>query len=322
MSNPVAVISRGQPRKRRIWALVVLLVIAIIGLTAAYWLWVPASGDPVRTAVIDGRSRQWLVHVPPGYRVGHRVPLVLAFHGHYSSPEKMAYLTGLDQVADRAGFIVVYPAGVDRSWAAGVDSPADKAGVDDVAFTVALLDRLQAHYSIDPAHVVLTGFSNGAHLVQLLGCRLAGRVSAIVPVSGTFAPSVADNCHPERPLDVVEFHGTSDPVDPFAGGRIHVPDGGQVLSVAVTMGDWAGWNHCSAAPLESAIAGRTDDAMTVTRRDYPACAGGVQVSLYEIAGAGHTWPGGPQYLPRFLIGKASHGVDASAVIGRLVAGGP
>ena len=291
-----------------------------IGPTAASWLWVPASGDLLQTGVVGGRSRQWLVHVPPSYRAGHRVPLVIAFHGHYSSPEKMVHLTGLDQVANRAGFIVVYPAGIDRSWAAGVDSPADKAGVDDVAFTVVLLDRLQAQYSIDPGHIVLTGFSNGAHLVHLLGCRLAGRVSAIVPVSGTFAPSAAASCHPARPLSVVEFHGTSDPVDPFDGGRIHLPGGGQVLPVPVTISDWARWDHCGATPRD-AVVGVSADGITVIRRYYPDCTDGVRVSLYEIAGAGHTWPGGPQYLPRFLIGKATHVVDASEVIAKLVTGG-
>lgn len=312
--------SRGGSHKRRLWLAAGLLVIVAFGLTAACWLRVPASGDLLQTGVVDGRSRQWLVHVPASYRAGHRVPLVIAFHGHYSSPEKMVHLTGLDRVADRAGFIVVYPAGVDRSWAAEVDSPADKAGVDDVAFSVALLDRLQVEYSIDPGHIVLTGFSNGAHLVQLLGCRLAGRVSAIVPVDGTFAPAAAAGCEPAHPLSVVEFHGTSDPIDPFGGGRIHVPGGGQVLPVAMTMNDWARWDRCSAPPRD-AVAGAPAGGVTVTRRDYPDCAGGVRVSLYEMGGAGHVWPGGPQYLPRFLIGKATHVVDASEVIARLVAGG-
>lgn len=88
-------------------------------------------------------------------------------------------------------------------------------------------------------HMVLTGFSNGAHLVQLLGCRLAVRVSAIVPVSGSLAPAAAAGCHPSRPLTVVEFHGTADPIDPIAGGRIAIRDGGDVLGAAQTITDWA-----------------------------------------------------------------------------------
>ncbi|MEP6899781.1 MAG: PHB depolymerase family esterase [Rhodanobacter sp.] len=233
----------------------------------------------------------------------------------------MVYLTGLDRVADRSDFIVVYPEGIDQSWAAGVDSSADKAGVDDVAFTSLLLDRLQAQYSIDPRRVVLTGFSNGAHLVQLLGCRLASRVTAIVPVSGTPASSLMAGCHPSRPLSVIEFHGTSDPIDPFEGGRIHVPGGGEVMPVPATMDDWAAANHCNATGRDAAV-GAPDDGIEVTRRDYPDCGGGVRVTLYEVTGGGHTWPGGAQYLPRFLVGKATHVVDASDVIDKLVSASP
>lgn len=306
--------ARRAWRKRRPWLVLGLLVVVAV-LAAWSWQRTPASGDLAQTAVVDGRSRHWLVHVPPSYRAGHAVPLVIAFHGRYSSPEKMVHLTGLDRVADRDGFIVAYPAGVDRSWAAEVDSPADKAGVDDVAFTRALLDRLQAEYSIDSHRVVLTGFSNGAHLVQLLGCRLADRVAAIVPVSGTLAPSAAAGCHPARALSVIEFHGTGDPIDPFDGGRIRVPGGGGVLPVPVTMADWAGWNRCGAARRDSA------GGAGLIRRDYPDCAGGARVVLYEITGGGHTWPGGPQYLPQFLVGKASHAVDASEIIGQQVEAG-
>ena len=306
-------------RHGRFWLVIGLLVAVVLPVRG--WPGTSASGDLTQTAVIDGRIRSWLVHVPANVRPGHATSLVIAFHGHYSTPEKMVQLTGLDRVADRVGFIVVYPAGIDRSWAAGVNSGADEAGVDDISFTRALLDRLERQYTIDPRHVLLTGFSNGAHLVQLLGCRLADRITAIVPVSGTFASSSLETCHPARPLNVIEFHGTTDPVDPFEGGMIHVPGGGVVLPVPTTMADWAAWNGCGAADQNVSV-GQSNAAIHVIRRDFPNCRNGVQVSLYEIVGGGHTWPGGPQYLPSFLIGNATHVVDASEVIGRLVGGNP
>jgi polyhydroxybutyrate depolymerase len=39
-----------------------------------------------------------------------------------------------------------------------------------------------------------------------------------------------------------------------------------------------------------------------------------QVALYTVEGGGHTWPGGPQYLPVSMIGKASQQMKASEVI--------
>lgn len=278
-----------------------------------------APQDLLQSAMIGGRLRQWLVHLPSGYQAGWPVPLVVAFHGHGSSAEKMARLTRLDAVADKLGFIVVYAQGVDRSWAAGVDSPADQVGVDDVAFAGALLDHLERDYSINTARVVFTGFSNGAHLVQRLGCRMAARLYAIVPVSGALASPLRSQCHPSRPLTVVEFHGTTDPIDPYAGGHIGLlSGGGAVLPVAVTMTDWADWDGCATMP-------RTNDDTTVgairlDRIDWADCRDGVRVTLFRIDGGGHTWPGGPQYLPKFLIGNATHVIDASDVIGAIAVG--
>jgi len=274
-----------------------------------------AAQDLSQSAVIDERTRQWLVHLPSGYHAGKSVPLVVAFHGHGSSAANMARLTKLDAVADKLGFIVVYAQGVDRSWAAGVDSPADQAGVDDVAYAGALLDHLEREYSINSARIVFTGFSNGAHLVQWLGCRMAERLHAIVPVSGTLAPSFQPECHPSRPLTVVAFHGAADPIDPYAGGHIHIPDGGAVMPVVATMADWAKWDGCAEKPQTSE--GPTVGEIRLNRIDWVDCRDGVHVTLYRIEGGGHTWPGGSQHLPQFLIGKTTHVITASDVIGAI-----
>ncbi len=290
-------------------ALVALMPVAATGALAQ---------DLSQSATIGGRTRQWLVHLPSGYHAGRRVPLVVAFHGHGSSAANMVRLTKLDAVADKLDFIVVYAQGVDQSWAAGVDSPADEAGVDDVAFAGAMLNRLEREYSINSARVVFTGFSNGAHLVQRIGCRMAARLHAIVPVSGTLALPLQSACHPSRPLTVVAFHGTADPIDPYAGGNIHIHGGGAVLPVTVAMADWAKWDGCAAKPQtnERTAVGE----IRLTRVDWTACHDGVHVTLYRIEGGGHTWPGGPQYLPRFLIGNATHVVAASDVIGAIATG--
>ena len=36
--------------------------------------------------------------------------------------------------------------------------------------------------------------------------------------------------------------------------------------------------------------------------------------LHRIEGAGHVWPGGPQYLPARVIGKGAPGLDATGVL--------
>ena len=275
--------------------------------------------DFLQRGTIAGGERQWLVHLPPPVHGNAKLPLVVAFHGHYGTPTGMERLTGLDRIADRDGFIVVYPAGIDRSWAAGVNAPADRQHVNDLAFVTALLQRLETEYSIDPHRIVLTGFSNGAHFVNLLGCRLAGKISAIVPVSGTLAASQEANCHPARPLTVIEFHGTSDPIDPYAGGSIQVSGGGAVLPVKRNLADWARWDGCAPRAVSRPVA-QGPNGLQVDLRSYPHCRDGVHVEFYRLAGAGHTWPGGPQYLPPRWIGLTTDLVQASRIIGAVATG--
>jgi polyhydroxybutyrate depolymerase len=54
-----------------------------------------------------------------------------------------------------------------------------------------------------------------------------------------------------------------------------------------------------------------------TRIRREICGGGKQgaeVVVCTIEGGAHTWPGGPQYLPAFPVGKASHNLDATETI--------
>lgn len=269
------------------------------------------------SAEIGGRAREWLVHLPAGYQAGKPLALVIAYHGRGGTAEGMEKLTKLDEVADRVGFIAVYTNGVDKSWGAGVDADADKEGVDDVAFTAALLTKLESEYSIDKQRIVLTGFSDGAHMVQLLGCRLADRITAIVPVSGTLARQHATGCKPVRPLSVFEFHGTGDPIDPYQGGPVGYRRTGSVEDVDQGIAEWAERDHCEAKPVETTQPPAADGTQ-LRERDFQGCASRVLVRLYRIEGAGHVWPGGRQYLPERWIGRATSAISASSVIGQIV----
>jgi polyhydroxybutyrate depolymerase len=57
----------------------------------------------------------------------------------------------------------------------------------------------------------------------------------------------------------------------------------------------------------------------VVRVSYPACRSSSEVVLYRVEGGGHTWPGGVQYLPSFVIGPTSRSVSASEAIWRFFA---
>jgi polyhydroxybutyrate depolymerase len=67
--------------------------------------------------------------------------------------------------------------------------------VNDILFVSDLLTHLQGMLCIDPYHIYAPGFSNGGGMTNLLACRLAERIAAFAPVSGSYPP-VPGGCHP------------------------------------------------------------------------------------------------------------------------------
>jgi polyhydroxybutyrate depolymerase len=135
---------------------------------------------------VDNLIRRYLLHIPPGYDPGKPTPVVLAFHGRFSTGREMEKLTNLSELADKQGFIVVYPNGYGRSWNAGHGTgEAEARGVNDVKFTVELINSLCQTMNIDRRRVYATGFSNGATFVHRLGCEVSERIAAIAAVAGT-----------------------------------------------------------------------------------------------------------------------------------------
>jgi polyhydroxybutyrate depolymerase len=238
---------------------------------------------------------------------------VLAFHGGGSNAEQMVRFCGLNEKADKEGFIVVYPNGAGRfrralTWNGGnCCGYAMQNKLDDVAFVRALLDDLATAASVDPKRVYATGMSNGAILCYLLASELSDRIAAIAPVSG---PMGTEKCKPRRPVSVIHFHGTEDQYAPFHGGR-----GGssltqtQFYSVEHSIQTWVKANGCPEAPVVTDEPNKADDGITVRRKTYGPGKDGAQVVLVEITGGGHTWPGRDPQV-RFL-GKSTKDISAN-----------
>lgn len=58
-----------------------------------------------------GKTRSYLLHVPPHPTTGRPLPLLMAFHGGGSSAAGMKNHYGIDRIADRFGYVVAYPNG-------------------------------------------------------------------------------------------------------------------------------------------------------------------------------------------------------------------
>jgi len=272
--------------------------------------------DKQATLQVDVRSRTYTYHVPAGYDGSRAVPLVLALHGRLGQGSGEERLSHLDKVSDAHGFLVVYPDGLDRSWADGRGgTPSDRKGVDDVKFLSNLIDQLEREYRIDPTRIYATGMSNGGFMSGRVACELSGRVAAVAIVAASLSESVAANCHPEQPVSVLVLQGTDDPLVRLAGGPLgRNTAGGVVLSHDATVQKFADLDRCSSEPKKERIADQAGDGTTIDVATYSACAGGTEVRGYVVNGGGHAWPGGMQYFPASMIGKTSKNMDASEVI--------
>jgi polyhydroxybutyrate depolymerase len=270
-------------------------------------------GDHTRSLEVDRRPRTYLVHVPPKYDPKKPTPVVLIFHGGASNAEQMSRFCGLNETADKQGFVAAYPGGTGRLKAALTWNGGNCCGyamqqeVDDVAFTRALLDDLEKAVNVDPKRVYATGMSNGAIMTYRLASELSDRIAAVAPVAG---PMGAETCSPKRPVSVIHFHGTDDQFAPFKGGKgekgLSQTD---FYSVEHSVRAWVKANRCKGEPTTEELPDRARDGTTATIKTYGGGKEGAEVVLVVIEGGGHTWPG--REPPLKVLGKATRNVSAS-----------
>lgn len=292
-------------------------------------------------------DRDFILHIP-SRDLGRPPPLVVAMHGAGGNKEGMNQITCpdknldspncLSKVADREGFLIVYPDGTSmgnvlggRSWNQGGGGTrglrcenACQQGVDDVAYFSSLLDTVAKIVPYDPKRVYVTGFSNGAGMSHRLACQLPQRIAAIAPVGGANQFAGASSCTPSRAIPILHIHGDEDRCWPYAGGVGSCVESqqtsGDYVSVAestVGIAGSPGWvprYQCGATPVVDALPDLMSDGTTTSRSTYSGCRDGVTVSLLTVQGAGHTWPGGDQYLAESRIGKTSTDFSASTLI--------
>jgi polyhydroxybutyrate depolymerase len=238
------------------------------------------AGDTRFSITVGGQARSYLLHVPASYDGDSAVPLLVDFHGLFGSGQGERGSSGYAQLADREGFIVAYPDGVGAAWNIGVC--CSKA--DDEAFIRALVARIESEGCIDPARVYATGFSMGGGMSHYLACNASDVFAAVAPGAFDLLVEAEMPCQPERPISVVTFRGTSDPIVPYRGGESTPPNGGadgkkiHFEGTESTFARWARLNGCTGAPVAGDKAGC---------QTYPQCRGGVEVTLCTKQGGGH-----------------------------------
>lgn len=289
--------------------LLMLLAMAVVFACSLFSAPKPDFGTKYHIKV-GSSDRVYYLHLPPNAASGQALPLVLAFHEGGGQASGMAETTHLNSVSDQHGFAVAYPEGIDRHW----NDTLVNTSADDVGFVSALIDQLIKDKHVDGSRVYATGISNGGFFSIRLACELTGKIAAVAVVSATLPEAFIHSCRPSRPISMLFMDGTQDKFVPINGGYV-AGDRVRVLSLDATAQFWVAQDHISAKGQQQQVPNtdRRDhtQAEFTTYRDSKT---NVEVVVYKIVGGGHTWPGGSQYLPRWLIGRVDRDFDASQII--------
>lgn len=238
--------------------------------------------------VVDSALRDYKIFTPRDYDPSKKYPLLFCFHGYTSSAKNIMQYSKFNGIADKEGFIVVYPQGLrlngSTHWNVGGWTLG--SNVNDVKFVESLIDNISTVFSIDEKRIYSTGMSNGGFMSFKLACQLSDKIAAIASVTGSMTPQTYDNCNPSRSLSILQIHGDSDRVVPYVGARSLFEPISNVLSY------WSKFNSCSIDPILSRFDNiDLSDNSRVEEYSYVNCLDSTQVSHYKVIGGGHDWFG-------------------------------
>ena len=255
-------------RSRRVLAIVLMLINLPVALALVEAVSFKIHNRENGTLVSSGEKRTYILHVPRRYDRTRPAPLVISLHAAALWPAVQRDISGWNKVADENGFLVVYPSGIDRGpyvWRVE-QGPGLRA---DIRYIADLIDKLRASYNIDPSRIYADGMSNGGGMAFVLSCTLSDRIAAVGMVAAALTLPW-DWCTDPRPVPVIAFHGTADPVTPYNGGSSWIsPE--EFPSVPAWMTHWAHRNGCAPSPIASLV------APDVMRRTYTRCTDGAAV---------------------------------------------
>lgn len=270
----------------------------------------PVSTSPYPAGLSDatlqvaGVTREYRVHVPSGVTTSPTA-VVLVLHGGGGEGLNVANtgahpLSVFRSIADREGFVVVYPGGLPaRDGNAGwTDCRADNlvaSEADDIGFLDALIDRLRTQYSLPSAKIFMAGGSNGAQMTLAYAISRASNVAAIATSSGNLPQSPKSGAcsgAPSRRVPALMTHGTADTLMPYGGGCVANLGGacnrGRVISAEATRDYWLAANALTGlVPVQSTVELDNADAGVANRFVYGASA---PLEWWRLDGAGHTAP--------------------------------
>ncbi len=254
-------------------------------------------GDSMRMVPVGSTNRSYVLHVPAAYDGARPVPLVVDFHPLGSSGPQWRSESPYPAVTDPEGVVMAFPSGqAGPSGGAWNVGPCCVANVDDIAFARALVADVEKMACIDAKRVYAVGFSMGGGMSHYVACHAADLFAAVAPASFDLLTENVDACKPQRPIALLSFRSSNDPLVLYPGLYSSLVPGMSItfLGAVATFDKWAEIDNCTGSPTA---------ADSNNCQYYPHCGADVVVGLCTM-NTGHA-PGkaplGWLFLKRYTL---------------------
>ena len=246
-------------------------------------------------------SRSYKLYVPPSH-AGSAAPLIVMLHGCTQDPDDFAAGTRMNELADRHGFLVAYPAQPKRANANQCwnwfDAAQQTRGTGEPALIAGIVADIAAAHPMDPQQVFVAGLSAGAAMAVIVAAAYPEVFAAVAAHSGlplgaahdmpsAFAAmqggpvgTKAPPARASRGVPTIVLHGDADMTVTPANGRSIVQQALQAFEQGAT-------------PLQAqqglaAVCG----GKQCTTTHYLDAEGVEQVVHCVVHGGSHAWFGG------------------------------
>lgn len=244
-------------------------------------------------------SRSFLLYRPPALVAAHsagNAPVLVMLHGCGQDAMRFARGTRMNRLADRHGFLVVYPqqdrtANVHGCWN-WFDTRRGRAA-DEAALILDAVEQVCARHGGDRLRVAVAGLSAGGSMAALLATLHPERFKAVVVHSGVAPGAAHSSASALQAMRGLRSPGASAPAEPGAWPPLLVIQGGQDPVVdpangAAAVALWAGrFSARTLAPRHVQRGQRHPMSITEHRVGRRTVA-----TLVEVPALRHAWSGG------------------------------
>ena len=256
-------------------------------------------------------ARSYKLYVPVS-NPGALMPLLVMLHGCTQSPDNFAAGTQMNRLAEKHGFVVVYPeqaANANGSkcwnWFRSSDQVRDSG---EPSLIAGITREVAAYYPVDPRRIFVAGLSAGAAMAVILGeaypelyagvgahsglpygaahdmpsafAAMNGRGTGMPDLSNLPGVAAVTRKQATRFVPTIAFHGE-------AGRTVGHGNGAELIKQANALLAAGAGESRSATTTGVSSRGRS-----YSRTVHSDAAGRPRVESWVLHGSGHAWSGG------------------------------